>query len=237
MTLSERHIKAYNDDVPAEPAPHKDRFASQVSMGLSITIPENSYLVLYPFTDRGRTPFNISTHMRKELPLEERPENIVKNAERVEIHDAGGDVVMFEGSAIWHVRHNASNARNLYLKLNDFNSDPLGEDPFTAPRREKTMELVQNGNGAIATAKPVLARKFESVTEQYSRLWDHTRVAEVWDSGPVPLEDVDLKVLQNLNGQSVQGIAEQVSAEGVSADQVQASVRKLAERGVLDLLS
>ena len=87
MTLSERHIKAYNDDVPAEPAPHKDRFASQVSMGLSITIPENSYLVLYPWTDRGRTPFNISTHMRKELPLEERPENIVKGAERVEIHD------------------------------------------------------------------------------------------------------------------------------------------------------
>ena len=237
MTLSERHIKAYNDDVPAEPAPHKDRFASQVSMGLSITIPENSYLVLYPFTDRGRTPFNISTHMRKELPLEERPENIVQGAERVEIHDTGGDVVMFEGSAIWHVRHNASNARNLYLKLNDFNSDPLGEDPSTGRRREETMKLVQSGNGQLVTAKPVLARRFESVTEQYSRLWDHTRVAEVWDSGPVPLEDVDLKVLQNLNGQSVQGIAEQVSAEGVSSDQVQAAVKRLAERGVLDLLS
>ena len=153
MTLSERHIKAYNDDVPAEPAPHKDRFASQVSMGLSITIPENSYLVLYPWTDRGRTPFNISTHMRKELPLEERPENIVKGAERVEIHDAGGDVVMFEGSAIWHVRHNASNARNLYLKLNDFNSDPLGEDPSTDQRREETMKLVQSGNGELVNAR------------------------------------------------------------------------------------
>ena len=83
----------------------------------------------------------------------------------------------------------------------------------------------------------MLARRFESVTEQYSRLWDHTRVAEVWDSGPVPLEDVDLKVLQSLNGQSVQGIAEQVSAEGVSPDQVQAAVKRLAERGVLDLIS
>jgi hypothetical protein len=143
---------------------------------------------------------------------------------------------MFEGSAIWHVRHNASNARNLYLKLNDFNSDPLGEDPFTAPRREETLKLVQGGNGELVTAKPVLARKFESVTEQYSRLWDHTRVAEVWDSGPVPLEDVDLKVLQKLNGQSVSGVVEQVSAEGVSADQVQAAIKKLAERGVLDLL-
>ena len=160
MTLSERHIKAYDDDVPAEPPPHKDRFASQVSMGLSITIPEGSYLVLYPHTDRGRTPFNVSTHMRKEIPLEERPENIVKGAERVEIHDADGDVVMFEGSAIWHVRHNAANARNLYLKLNDFNSDPLGEDPSTDQRRQETMKLVQNGNGQLVTAKPVLARRF-----------------------------------------------------------------------------
>ena len=58
------------------------------------------------------------------------------------------------------------------------------------------------------TAKPVLARRFESVTEQFSRLWDHTRVAEVWDAPPVPLEDVDLKVLQSLNGQSVEGVAE-----------------------------
>ena len=174
--------------------------------------------------------------MRKELPLEERPENIVKGAERVEIHDAGGDVVMFEGSAIWHVRHNASNARNLYLKLNDFNSDPLGEDPSTDHRRNETMKLVQSGNGELVQARPVLARRFESVTEQYSRLWDHTRVAEVWDNPPVPLEDVDVKVLQSLNGQSVQGVAEKLSNDGVGADQVQAAVKRLAERGVLDLI-
>ena len=99
------------------------------------------------------------------------------------------------------------------------------------------MKLVQSGNGELVKARPVLARRFESVTEQYSRLWDHTRVAEVWDNPPVPLEDVDVKVLQTLNGQSVQGVADQVSAEGVSADQVQAAVKRLAERGVLDLLS
>ena len=161
----------------------------------------------------------------------------MKGAERVEIHDSDGDVVMFEGSAIWHVRHNASNARNLYLKLNDFNSDPLGEDPSTDQRREETMKLVHNGNGQLVTAKPVLARRFESVTEQFSRLWDHTRVAEVWDAPPVPLEDVDLKVLQNLNGQSVQGVAESLKSDGVSPEQVQTAVRRLAERGVLDLIN
>jgi hypothetical protein len=236
MTLSERHIKAYDDNVPAEPAPHKDRFASQVSMGLSIAIPDNSYLVLYPWTDRGRTPFNISTHMRKELPLEERPENIVKGAKRLEVHDSDGDVIMFEGSAIWHVRHNAANARNLYLKLNDFNSDPLGEDPSTDQRRLETMKLVQSGDGGLVNARPVLARRFESVTEQYSRLWDHTRVAEIWDSPPVPLEDVDLKILQGVNGQSVESVTERLKGEGVDPAKVQESVKRLAERGVLDLL-
>ena len=35
----------------------------------------------------------------------------------------------------------------------------------------------------------------------------------------------------------LQCIAELVSAEGVSSDQVQAAVKRLAERGVLDLLS
>src|SRR3712207_5779516 len=42
MTLSERHIKAYNSDAPDDPVPHKDRVSSQISVGLSIDIPERS---------------------------------------------------------------------------------------------------------------------------------------------------------------------------------------------------
>jgi len=236
MTLSERHIKAYDDDVPAEPSPHKDRFASQIAIGLSISIPECSYLVLYPWTDRGRTPFNISTHMRSALPPEERTGNIVKDAKLVEIHDSDGDVVMFLGSAIWHVRHNAAKARNLYLKLNDFNSDPLGEDPSTDRRRERTMQLVTNGGGELTSARPVLARRFESVTEQYSRLWDHTMVAEVWDQAPVPLEDTDLKILRSLDGADLQGLTQTLEGEGIDPAKVAASVKRMAERGVLDLV-
>ena len=61
--------------------------------------------------------------------------------------------------------------------------------------------------------------------------------AEVWDAPPVPLEDVDLKVLQNLNGQSVEGVAQKLQNDGVSPEQVQTAVKRLAERGVLDLIS
>jgi len=236
MTLSERHIKAYDDDVPAEPPPHKDRFASQISIGLSISIPDGSYLALYPWTDRGPTPFNISTHMRSALPPEERPEEIVKDADRVEIHDSDGDVTMFLGSAIWHVRHNAANATNLYLKLNDFNSDPLGEDPSTQRRRERTMQLVMSGGRELASATPVLARRFESVTEQYSRLWDHVTVAEVWDQAPVPLEETDLKVLRSLNSADLEALTKVLEGEGIHPERTDASVKRLAERGVLDLV-
>ena len=39
MTLSERHIQCYEADAVPEPPAHKDRFPSQVSVGLSIDIP------------------------------------------------------------------------------------------------------------------------------------------------------------------------------------------------------
>lgn len=236
MTLSERHIKAYHDDVAAQPVPHKDRFASQVAVGLSISIPRESYLVLYPGTDRGRTPFNVSTHMRSALPPEERPESLLGDAARIEIDDSDGDVTMFLGSAIWHVRHNAAGARNLYLKLNDFDSDPLGEDPSTLRRRERTMQLLAGGDRELAGARPVLARRFESVTEHHSRLWDRTTVAEVWGQAPVPLERTDLRILRSLEDHDLEGLADALADHGIDRQQVAASVRRLAERGVLDLI-
>ena len=36
---------------------------------------------------------------------------------------------MFYGSEIWHLRRRSAGSVNLYLKFNDFDYDPLGEDP------------------------------------------------------------------------------------------------------------
>ena len=60
MTLSERHVNSYYADAPSEPTAHKDRYSSQVSVGLSIESPPGSRVVLYPSEERSENPFNIS---------------------------------------------------------------------------------------------------------------------------------------------------------------------------------
>jgi hypothetical protein len=117
MTLSERHIKAYDDDAPADPPAHKDRLSSQVSVGLSIDIPEDSTLVLYPDDYRDVNRFNVSPDLRASLLEEELPENCLGEAREIVIPDKPGDVVMFGGSSMWHKRRNAASATNLYLKF------------------------------------------------------------------------------------------------------------------------
>jgi len=95
MTLSERHIQAYEASAAPEPPAHKDRFPSQVSVGLSITIPEDSRLVLYPYDHRALNPYNTSAGFRRSLQPEELPEVALRDAREVEIDDHDRDVVVF----------------------------------------------------------------------------------------------------------------------------------------------
>src|SRR5262249_9123386 len=132
MTLSERHIQCYEANAAPDPPAHKDRFPSQVSVGLSIDIPEDSTLVLYPHDHRGVKAFNKAADFPASLQQDERPEVVLKNAREVELKDRARDVVMFAGSTTWHLRRRAAGSLNLYLKFNDFGCDPLGEDPATA---------------------------------------------------------------------------------------------------------
>lgn len=134
MTLSERHIKAYDADAPPDPVAHKDRNASQVSVGLSIEIPTGSRLVLFPEDDVWPNPFDISGALIESLAPERHPSVVLRDAREVVIEDSPGDVVMFRGAELWHLRRHAAGAVNLYLKMNDFGSDPLGEDPRNAGR-------------------------------------------------------------------------------------------------------
>ncbi len=129
MTLSERHIKTYDADANPRPLAHKDRYASEISIGFSIDIPQGSTLILYPYDELDINRFDSSTEYRDRLSVEESPESRLATAKRVEIQDGPGDVVMFRGHKIWHMRWNAAGSTLLYLKLNTFNCDPLGEDP------------------------------------------------------------------------------------------------------------
>jgi len=229
MTLSERHIKAYDHDAPARPTAHKDRISSQVSVGLSIDIPAGSALVLYPDDDRGVNMFNVSAALRASLAPEEQPDVVLRDAREVVIEDRPGDVVMFPGSSMWHLRRDAARAVNLYLKMNDFGSDPLGEDPATRQRLESTRAALNDGD--LGQRIPVPARRLDTVTRQYTRDgWSEIVQASVWDRDPVTLSLEQFDLLRRLDGRrSVRDLAGDEAA-------VEATVRRLADRGVLDLL-
>jgi hypothetical protein len=236
MTLSERHIKAYEPDTPEEVPPHKDRLSSQASVGFSITVPAGSTLVLYPFDDRSVNPFNFSGALRESLPPDRLPEVALKGAREVVIADAPGDVMVFPGSSLWHGRRRSAGAVNLYLKFNDFNSDPLGEDPSTVSRRERTVASAQNG--AIAELRPTLARRLDTITHQQTRADGVALIsADVWGQPPVALTEAQLEVLRKVDGsRSVNDLAAEVDDSTVASGQVEAEIRRLASDGVIDLL-
>jgi len=224
MTLSERHIKAYDPDAPPDPPAHKDRLSSQVSVGLSIDIPEDSRLVVFPEHYREVNPFNISPDLRASLTEDELPENCLDGAQEVVIADKPGDVVMFPGSSMWHKRRNAANATNLYLKFNDFGSDPLGEDPATPERRRGTLETLSGGGFADRLA--VLARRLDTVARALTREpGREIAIADVWGEGKVQLTPAERELVAGLDG------GRRVSELGGEN-----AVRRLAERGVIDLV-
>ena len=223
LTLSERHIKAYDADAPADPRPHKDRLSSLVSVGLSIDIPQGSCIELYPRDDVWVNPHNVAGHLLSALPDERQPEVTLAGKQPVRIADTAGDVVMFPGSAVWHLRRNSANAKNLYLKFNDFGSDPLGEDPTTDQMRARTLAALENGGVGSLTA--VLARRFDVIRRLTTRVAEvKVLEADVWGSPPVSLSEQEAEMLEGLGG----GCA--------VAELDESSVRRLARRGVIDLI-
>jgi hypothetical protein len=225
IALSERHINAYNNDAKPDPAPHKDRDASKVSVGLCIE-PADSEVVIYPGASRERNPYVSAATYYDSLPTDQRPENTLTEDQAVAIRDEPGDVVMFYGSEIWHLRRRSAGTVNLYLKFNDFDYDPLGEDPTTIERQARTRQVLSsNGDLSHTLVKP--SRQLEQLTHLYSRNALQVRQAKIWGRNPLPLAEKEFQILQSLNG------GKQVSALG---DDAARHVRRLAEYGVVDLL-
>jgi hypothetical protein len=230
MTLSERHIKAYNPDADPNPPAHKDRYASKVSMGISLRVPEGSHLVLYPRDHVSVNPFNVSAAFPQSLSPEERPDVALRTAQPVEIYDKPGDVMMFPGSAVWHLRRRPAGAMNLYLKLNDFNSDPLGEDPTSASRRAHTLAALAEEDGSVEDHIIMLGRRMDVVTRRYVRdSWAEVLQADVWGEDPVQLSEVEFRLIQAADARRTVG-------DLAGDPDTRAALRRLAERGVLELV-
>ena len=231
LILSERHIKTYNDDANPNPLPHKDRVASEITVGLPVTIPAGSKLVLYPDRELSLNPFNSSTEHKNSLTPERSPQALLRDEDRVEVSAQPGDVVMFWGSRTWHMRINAAGTASLFLKLNSFHCDPLGEDPRHLQLRDRTATGLALANDDLENWVPLQASRVDFVHRRYDRHWNSTIGIALYRSHEITIDESEFDALQKMDGQRTIGdLLHEV--DGLSI----ASIRRLADAEVLDLL-
>jgi hypothetical protein len=236
LVLSERHIKAYESDADPNPLAHKDRYASQISVGLSIHVPKGSKLILYPYDDLTINPFNSAADLRASFSPENQPEASLAGAKRVEYFDEPRDVMIFRGNAIWHLRSNAANTTNLYLKLNAFNCDPLGEDPTTSECRRKTLEALGMRDEVLETFIPLIGRRVDYVHRQYTRQWDEVVGVVLWGERHFTIDEEEFDALKAMDGsRNVGSVIARLNGSRKRSDCL-AKIRYLAKRGVIDLV-
>ncbi len=239
MTLSERHIQAYEASAKPEPQAHKDRFPSQVSLGFSVEIPSKSRLVLYPYDSRELNPFNAAAALVRSLQPDQLPEVVLAGAREVEIEDRPGDVVMFPGSSTWHLRRRSAGAVNLYVKMNDFDCDPLGEDPSTAGSREHTLAFLGSGHQSSLGEQTVkLSRRFDSIDRRVMRGgWGEVLQASLYGELAFGINEVQLSLLQAATDpKQASTLIAEVSGNGIRHDDAERGLRWLLERGGLDIV-
>ncbi|MFT7601690.1 MAG: hypothetical protein ACI8TP_004650 [Acidimicrobiales bacterium] len=140
--MAERHIKVYSAEAEQLPPPHKDRSASTFTVGIAVTVPEASRLMLWPDVDRRPNPYPTSADWRSSRAAHDLPEVVIEGTEPVEVDMRPGDVVAFRGSEIYHERYRPSGTAVLYLKFNDLGLDPLGEDPRTLQSEERSRDIL-----------------------------------------------------------------------------------------------
>src|SRR5258708_15793044 len=114
MTLSERHIMIYDENAAALPPLHKDRLASEVSIGIPLEASANDRIVLFPWSAREINLLDSAVY------CERAPNSLLESAEGwnlasgecprlsriessplVELDGKPGDVVIFRGSSIF----------------------------------------------------------------------------------------------------------------------------------------
>jgi hypothetical protein len=128
LTISERHLKVYDRDAAPWPAPHKDRAASEISIGLPVSIPANSSACVFPGLQAGPNLEEHAVFMTdRDYP---HLDKIYQLEQCVMLHERPGDLVAFLGSSIYHERVHPAGAAILYIKVNGTGSDPLGEDIY-----------------------------------------------------------------------------------------------------------
>ncbi len=240
MTICERHIKIYEKEVVNRtPPPHKDRSASEITVGFALQVPEDSYLVLYPYNHTEINPFNSTAEWRNQLDQEALPENALMGVTPVRIYMVPGDVVLFRGSSIYHERHNPANTTLLYCKFNSMRLDPIGEDPSTMEQREKSLKILSSwSDKELMKCKLEVSPRLAKISRHYTRLyWKEVIQAYVGGENEFTISELELSLFKNVERNRT--IDEVMARLGISHPERKAALgmfKRLAKLGGIDLL-
>lgn len=236
LVISERHIKGYEPGAAPRPMPHKDRYATQLSVGFTVRAPEGSTLILYPEAERSVNQFSSWIEMKASLSPEQLPSVLLKDAPRIEIQDKPRDIILFRGNEIWHGRENGANTVMLYFKLNAFHSDPLGEDPRTEFFRQQSQQLADWPDEPLLEAIPLLGRRVDYIQRRYTCHWQELLGVVLYGESHFTIDEQELQLLRALDGQQSLRVLLRCVAAPAQQQELLNKVRRLARRGVLDLL-
>jgi hypothetical protein len=126
ITISERHLKQYERDAQPYPAPHKDRGASRFSAGIPIDLGPETSVCVFPSLDRTPNPEDSAVFLtRDEYPGLDR---IYEDGTARLLHEQVGDLIVFDGSSLFHERVHPAGTAVIYIKFNGEGWDPLGEN-------------------------------------------------------------------------------------------------------------
>jgi hypothetical protein len=234
LVVSERHVKAYEASADPSPKAHKDRFASEFSVGLSVHVRPGSTLVLYPYDELDVNPFNTSQQLRASFSPETAPEPRLTRARRVEINDAPRDVIVFRGHRIWHLRSNPASTTMLYLKMNALHCDPLGEDDRTDGFRQRTLGAAEAADDELAAKVVRIGRRVDYFHRHYDRFWQEVPGVVLWGEKHFTLSEPEFRMLRAVDGKRT--AAAVIRAAEAGPELTLANIRRLARRGVIDLI-
>jgi len=252
MTLSERHIMIYDDRASAEPPLHKDRVASEVSVGIPLEVPAEARVALLPDVAKGPNVLDGAIYCPRNMPIpirsatawnlddSEYPRSVSYDAgELVELDARPGDLVVFAGSSIYHGRLHGGKSAALYFKFNTMGLDPLGEDPTTPVQRERGKAISLEKNDEELLQSPVgLSPRLRYVNRCYTRPdWTPVLQAAVSGEKDFTLSEDDSNFIMNLKkGRTVR---ETLTSLGVPEEQQlshMARIRRLGRLGAIDFV-
>jgi hypothetical protein len=240
LTLCERHLKAYDHSAAPNPAPHKDRVASEVAVGIPLSVPSRSVVILYPTVQVVPNPHTTTALLRRSLDDDELPENLLKDIDPVEVDVQPGDVIMFRGSAIWHERLNPADTSILYLKFNSLRLDPLGEDPTTPAQRESTLELLPTlTDEKLLASRIEVSPRLTQISRHYTRLyWKEVIQAYIEGEKEFNLSEQELQFfLQVESGKTVSGTLHRLGVSETEPGFWLVSIRRLIALGGIDIVA